>query len=92
MCWGCGSIYINQRAMMEIYIGMPKEEVLDIFGNPKFRAQRDNQREQWKYQYQAVYGYDYLEFVFHNDTVESYDSYFKSINEGLSVVESTSSN
>lgn len=64
--------------VMDVQIGMTRQDVYAIYGEPKNRSLTQDS-EEWKYRYYAdTDGYDVISIRFVDDVVEKVESYYMS--------------
>lgn len=79
LCAGCSTVqYFSPKAIGQIEVGMSKEKVSGIFGQPHYRH-INGPLEEWEYRYEDATkgGTDMLIVRFNSGVVESLDSFFK---------------
>lgn len=74
---GCISLKtMSKEKMMKVYVGMKKQEVVDLFGLPDYRR-LDNNYEEWEYKYDTIGGgNNFYQIRFVSDVVDGMDSYY----------------
>lgn len=93
----CGSCvtsknYMNRDKLMALKLGMNKQQVTKLYGNPHYRN-IERGYEIWKYKYLELWGgYSFIEIKFVGEFAESIDSYFLPDNYPVPANKSSSEN